>query len=144
MVAGGQFGPARTAGTNSRARNGGGRPTQSFPTTRQAVPRARNTLDPKLLQLATLAISHSIQSVLLVDDRPPYPKVADQFGLKAMLDVALESMCYPWTSLHVIPLLGSPTLRCWDVALKRLDLLNFVPTEFQERYEVQADYPDRS
>ena len=60
-----------------------------------------------------------------------------------MLDVALKSTRYPWISslaaLHTIPLLGSPTLRRWDVALKCLDLFIFL---LQERYEVQADHSD--
>ena len=63
-----------------------------------------------------------------------------------MPDVALESTRYPWISslaaLHAIPLLGSPTLRRWDVALKCLDLFIFLPTALQEKYEVQADHSD--
>ena len=89
-----------------------------------------NTSDPKLLELAIVTISHAVQSVLLVNEKPPDPKAVKQIGLKDMLDIVLESMRFPWISsfavLHAIPLLGSPTLHCWDVALKHPDLLNFL------------------
>lgn len=89
-----------------------------------------NTSDPKLLELAIIAISHAVQAVLLAVEEPPDPKLVKQIGLKDMLDVVLESMRYPWISSlavsHAIPLLGSPALYCWDVALKHPDLLNFL------------------
>lgn len=89
-----------------------------------------NKSDPKVLELAIIAISHAIQAVLLVANKPPDPKVVKMIGLKDMLDVVLESIRYPWISSlavsHAIPLLGAPTLHCWEIALKHPDLLNFL------------------
>lgn len=89
-----------------------------------------NKSDAKLLELAIAAMSHAVQAVLVVGDKPPDPKLVKLIGLKDMLDVVLESIRYPWISAlavsHAIPLLASPTLHCWDVALKHPDLLNFL------------------
>lgn len=89
-----------------------------------------NTSDAKLLELAIITVSHAVQAVLLVLGKSPDPKLVRLIGLKDMLDVVLECMRYPWiTALsvtHAIPLLASPTLHCWDVALKHPDLLNFL------------------
>lgn len=89
-----------------------------------------NKSDPKVLELSIIAMAHAVQAVLLVLDKPPDPKVVKLIGLKDMLDVVLESIRYPWISslaiVHAIPLLGSPTLHCWDVASKHPDLLNFL------------------
>jgi len=89
-----------------------------------------NTSDAKLLELAIITVSHAVQTALLVVGKPPDPKLVKLIGLKDMLDVVLESMRYPWISAlavtHAIPLLGSPTMHCWDVALKHPDLLNFL------------------
>ena len=89
-----------------------------------------NKADAKLLELAIVAISHAVQAVFLVAEKPPDPKLVKLIGLKEMFDVVLESMRYPWISAlsvsHAIPLLASPTMHCWDVALKHPDLLNFL------------------
>ncbi|KAF9653747.1 hypothetical protein BDM02DRAFT_3182742 [Thelephora ganbajun] len=86
--------------------------------------------DAKLLELAIITISHAIQAVLLDPGKPPDPKLLKLIGLKDTLDVVLESIRYPWISAlavtHAVPLLGSPTLHCWDVALKHADVLNFL------------------
>lgn len=103
-----------------------------------------NTSDAKLLELAIITISHAVQAVLLVLGKPPDPKLVKLIGLKDMLDVVLESMRYPWISAlavnHAIPLLGCPTLHCWDVALKHPDLLNFLAACFRcEDLNVRCD-----
>ena len=89
-----------------------------------------NKADAKLLELAIVAMSHAVQAVFLVAEKPPDPKLVKLIGLKEMFDVVLESMRYPWISAlsvsHAIPLLASPTMHCWDIALKHPDLLNFL------------------
>lgn len=103
-----------------------------------------NKSDAKLLELAIVTISHAVQAVLLVVEKPPDSKLVKLIGLKDMLDAVLESMRYPWISslsvTHAVPLLASPTLHCWDVALKHPDLLNFLAACFRcEDLSVRCD-----
>ena len=94
-----------------------------------------NTSDPKVLELAIIAISHAVRAVLLPVNEPPDSDVVKLIGLNDTLDVVSESIRYPGISslavTHVIPLLGSPTLHCWDIALKHPDLLNFLAACFR-------------
>jgi len=103
-----------------------------------------NEVDAKLLELAIVTISHAVRAVLLVVGKPPDPKIVKLIGLKEMLDVVLGSIRSPWISAlsvtHAIPLLASPTLHCWDTALKHRDLLNFLAVCFRcEDLSVRCD-----
>jgi len=103
-----------------------------------------NTSDAKLLELAIVTISHAVQAVLLDVEKPPDPKIVKLIGLKEMLSVVLDAMRYPWISAlsvtHAVPLFASPTLHCWDVALKHPDLLNFLSACFRcEDLSVRCD-----